>query len=127
MDTQPAGVDPSVDPSVDAFARSSSSPFADGYDLESERAALAHLIASDDPDPADPFFGRYELFLEREESLDHQQQEHALRQGGDALVRPHEANEINRIGQLTSEGGDRMRLHTRDAMRLFLGARCRSG
>ncbi|MFT4066745.1 PFL_4669 family integrating conjugative element protein [Paraburkholderia sp.] len=121
MDTQPAGVDPSVDPSVDAFARSPSSPFADGYDLQSERAALAHLIASDDPDPADPLFGRYQLFFEREESLDHQQQVHALRQGGDPLVRPHEASEINRIGQLTSEGGDRMHLHTRDAMRLFLG------
>ncbi|MDR8398428.1 TIGR03761 family integrating conjugative element protein [Paraburkholderia sp. USG1] len=110
-----------VDPSVDAFARSSASPFVDGYDLEAERAVLAHLIAAGDPDPADPLFGRYQLLLEREEALDQRQQEHALRLGSDPLVRPHEAQEIARIGQLTSEGGDRMRLHTRDAMRLFLG------
>ncbi|NIF78079.1 TIGR03761 family integrating conjugative element protein [Paraburkholderia sp. Cy-641] len=117
MDTQHTD----ADPSVDAFARSASSPFADGYDLEAERTMLAHLIASDDPDPADPLFGRYQLFLEREDALEQRQQDHALRQGSDPLVRPHEAREIIRIGQLTSDGGDRMRLHTRDAMRLFLG------
>jgi integrating conjugative element protein (TIGR03761 family) len=117
MDTQSAH----LDPSVDAFSRSASSPFPDGYDLEGERKVLADLIADGDPDAADPLFGRYQLFLEREEALDHLQQTHALRQGSDPLVQPHEAQEIGRIGQLSSEGGDRMRLHTRDAMRLFLG------
>ncbi|MEM5386406.1 TIGR03761 family integrating conjugative element protein [Paraburkholderia phymatum] len=110
-----------ADPSIDAFSRSGSSPFADGYDLDAERTVLAHLIAEDDPDPADPLFGRYQLFLEREEAFDHMQQAHTLRQGSDALVRPHEAQAIGRIGQLGSDGADRMRLHTRDAMRLFLG------
>lgn len=110
-----------VDPAVDAFSRAGSSPFADGYDLEGERVILSTLIADGDPDPADPLFGRYQLFVEREEALLHLQQAHTLRQGGDPLVQPHEAQEISRIGQLSSEGGDRMRLHTRDAMRLFLG------
>lgn len=110
-----------VDPSVDAFARSASSPFADGYDLDAERTILAHLIADGDSDPADSLFGRYQLFLEREEALNHMREVHALRQGSDALVRPHEAQAISRIGQLGSDGADRMRLHTRDAMRLFLG------
>ncbi|REE18597.1 integrating conjugative element protein (TIGR03761 family) [Paraburkholderia sp. BL23I1N1] len=120
MDTSSAHHD-HVDPAVDAFSRSTSSPFADGYDLDAERAVLAHLIAEDDPDPADPLFGRYQLFLEREDALNHMRETHALRQGSDSLVRPHEAQEISRIGQLGSDGADRMRLHTRDAMRLFLG------
>ncbi|AFT90340.1 PFL_4669 family integrating conjugative element protein [Paraburkholderia phenoliruptrix] len=110
-----------IDPSVDAFARATTSPFADGYDIDAERAALAHLIAEDDPDPADPLFGRYQLLLEREEAVSHMHEAHALRQGGDPLVRPHEAQQISRIGQLGSDGADRMHLHTRDAMRLFLG------
>lgn len=122
-----------IDTSVDAFARSASSPmspasptsptspFADGYDLDAEREILAHLLADGDPDPADPLFGRYQLFLEREEALAHMRETHALRKGSDPLVRPHEAQEISRIGQLDSDGADRMRLHTRDAMRLFLG------
>lgn len=110
-----------IDPSADAFARSVSSPFADGYDLDAERVILAHLIAEGDPDPADPLFGRYQLLLEREEALNQMREAHALRQGSDPLVRPHEAQAISRIGQLGSDGVDRMRLHTRDAMRLFLG------
>ncbi|WP_249192534.1 PFL_4669 family integrating conjugative element protein [Burkholderia cenocepacia] len=110
-----------VDPSVDAFSRSTSSPFADGYDVDAERAILAQLVADGDPDPADPLFGRYQLLLEREEALNHMRETHSLRQGSDPLVRPHEAQEISRIGQLGSDGADRMRLHTRDAMRLFLG------
>ncbi|MFP3562949.1 PFL_4669 family integrating conjugative element protein [Paraburkholderia sp. SIMBA_030] len=110
-----------IDQSVDAFSRSLASPFADGYDLDTERAILAHLIADGDPDPADPLFGRYQLLLEREEALNHMREAHSLRQGSDPLVRPHEAQEISRIGQLGSDGADRMRLHTRDAMRLFLG------
>ncbi|MEX3690385.1 PFL_4669 family integrating conjugative element protein [Paraburkholderia sp. BR14263] len=120
---EPSSPPPSttIDPSVDAFARSTTSPFADGYDIDAERAALAHLIAEDDPDPADPLFGRYQLLLEREDALSHMHETHALRQGGDQLVRPHEAQQISRIGQLGSDGADRMHLHTRDAMRLFLG------
>ncbi|MEC5406562.1 TIGR03761 family integrating conjugative element protein [Paraburkholderia sp. MPAMCS5] len=110
-----------IDPSVDAFARSASSPFADGYDVDAERVIIAHLIAEGDPDPADPLFGRYQLFLEREEALSRMRETHALRQASDPLVRPHEAQAISRIGQLGSDGADRMRLHTRDAMRLFLG------
>lgn len=110
-----------IDPSVDAFSRCASSPFADGYDVDSERTVLARLVADGDPDPADPLFGRYQLLLEREEALNRMRETHTLRQGSDPLVRPHEAQEISRIGQLGSDGGDRMRLHTRDAMRLFLG------
>lgn len=110
-----------ADVSLDAFARSVTSPFPDGYDIEAERHTLAQLLASDDPDPADPLFGRYQLFLEREEALRDAQARDALRQSADPVVPTAQALEITRIGQLTSEGGDRMHLHTRDAMRLFLG------
>ncbi|CAB3669337.1 PFL_4669 family integrating conjugative element protein [Paraburkholderia rhynchosiae] len=121
MDTPSPSSSHTTDPSVDAFAHSTSSPFADGYDVNTERAVLAHLIADGDPDPADPLFGRYQVLLEREEALNRMRETHTLRQGSDPLVRPHEAQEISRIGQLGSDGADRMRLHTRDAMRLFLG------
>lgn len=115
------------DPAIDAFATSPSSPFPDGYDLDAERRTLAHLIADGDPDPADPWFARYQLYLEREQALREQHAAHALRHGADPLVEVSQARQIDRIGRLSSDGGDRMHLHTRDAMRLFLGRAVKPG
>ncbi len=116
-----------VDAAIDAFARSSSSPFADGYDLDGERAILGDLIADGDPDPADPLFARYQLYMEREQSLHNMQDLHTMRQEADALVTVSNALKIRQIGGLSSDGGDRMNLHTRDAMRMFLGRSVKPG
>jgi integrating conjugative element protein (TIGR03761 family) len=116
-----------VDAAIDAFARSSSSPFVDGYDLDGERAILVDLIADGDPDPADPLFARYQLYTEREQSLQNMQDLHTMRQEADALVTVSNALKIRQIGGLSSDGGDRMNLHTRDAMRMFLGRSVKPG
>lgn len=109
------------DPALTAFATSASSPFPDGYDLEGERKILAHLLQSDEPDPADPFYGRYQLFVERDEKFKQLQAEHGAREAANALVPVYEARQIKRIAPLEAESQDTMVLHTAHAMRLFLG------
>ncbi|PTB17040.1 TIGR03761 family integrating conjugative element protein [Trinickia symbiotica] len=96
-------------------------------DLDAERALLADLIAVDDPDPTHPLFTRYQRYLERVETLERERGLYALRQEADSAVPFAEASKLPRMGQLSSDGGDRMRLHTRDAMRLFLGRSVKPG
>ncbi len=97
-----------------AFLTSPNSPFPDGYDIDGERAALQHLIDADTPDPADPLFPR---FVEYEERL---RQLEAIQAAKKAQT-PTLAQQVSGIGSLESEGDDQMTLHTRDAMRLFVG------
>lgn len=93
----------------------------DVVDLDAERMVLSELIESDNPDPAHPLFSRYQRYMERCEALERERGLHLLRQEADVSVALSDAAKLSRMGQLSSDGGDRMRLHTRDAMRLFLG------
>ena len=112
-----------ADPDVSRNAAASD----DAIDLDAERIVLSELIESDDPDPAHPLYSRYRGYVERCEALERERGLHLLRQEADASVALSEASKLSRMGQLSSEGGDRMRLHTRDAMRLFLGRVPRPG
>ncbi|WP_108912767.1 PFL_4669 family integrating conjugative element protein [Trinickia symbiotica] len=100
---------------------------ADLVDLDAERALLSDLIAADDPDPTHPLFTRYQRYLERVDALKRERGLYALRQEADPAVPLAEASKLPRMGQLSSDGGDRMRLHTREAMRLFLGRSVKPG
>lgn len=99
------------------FMTSPTSPFPDKYDLEGEATVLQHLIDADDPDPMDPLFPR---FAEYEDRL---KQKRAM----DAASRPRPteksaiAAQVQAIGMLQAGEEDIMTIHTRDAMRLFVG------
>jgi len=110
-----------VDPSLSAFATHDRSPFPDKYDLQGERKILAPLISGGDPDPTDPLYPRYELFMEREAELRQMQAAHQARQGADPLVPAAAARQINELGALQPSAADTMTLHTAEAMRLFMG------
>lgn len=116
-----------VDPSLSAFATHERSPFPDKYDLQGERKILATLIRSGDPDPADPLYPRYEMFLEREAKLRQMQAEYQARQGADPIVAPATARQINDLGALQPGAADTMTLHTAEAMRLFMGTSVQPG
>ena len=51
------------------FPVSADSPFPDGYDIASERDALADLVAAANPDESDPRWSRFVLLCEREAQL----------------------------------------------------------
>ena len=103
------------------FPVSPDSPFADGYDIASERDALADLMAGDNPDPNDPRWARLVELSVREEHLRQLKTARTLRQGAESVVPDHEAQKVVELGQLTDAEPDTMTLHTKDAFRLFTG------
>jgi len=103
------------------FPVSGDSPFPDGYDIASERDALADLVAADNPDQSDPRWPRFLELSEREERLRQMNTARQLRQGAESVVPDHEARRIVDLGQLTDSAPDTMTLHTKDAFRMFTG------
>ena len=97
--------------------------FPDGYDLDFEEGKLKHLIDADDPDPSDPLYHRYEVYLERKDQWDALKETHAAQQGANDGVPTREAAKITRLGMLIAADEDSMTLHTAAAMRMYLGAR----
>lgn len=112
---------------VPEFSQSPASPFADGYDLQAEQTMVQHLIDADDPDPADPLYARFVMFEERTRELKQMQAEYKMRQQSNREVSMAEAAGITEIGALVEDGDDEMLIHTRDAMRLFLGRAAEPG
>lgn len=104
-----------------AYPVSPDSLFADGYDIASERDALADLVTSENPDPADPRWSRFVELRKREAELRELAQSkvpHAHPAAGEtvqAVKRP------AKLGQLVDETPDTMTLHTKDAYGLFTG------
>jgi integrating conjugative element protein (TIGR03761 family) len=95
--------------------------FADGYDIDAERLSLAELISAENPDTSSPLWPRYLELLGREEALAKQATNNKLRQQADPIVSDVEALKMSSIGGLRNEDADSMSLHTKEAMRLFMG------
>ena len=103
------------------FPVSQDSPFSDGYDIASERDALADLIAAENPDESDPRWSRFVLLCEREEQLRQTKADYKLRQGAENIVPDDVARGVMELGQLVDEEPDTMTLHTKEAFRAFTG------
>ena len=102
-----------------SVAVSPDSPFADGYDIASERDALADLVAAENPDESDPRWSRLVALREREEELRRTKTEDALRRGGAPAQQG--TRSAAEVGRLIDEEPDTMTLHTREGFRLFTG------
>ncbi|WP_310645213.1 PFL_4669 family integrating conjugative element protein [Limnohabitans sp.] len=103
------------------FATIESSPFPDGYDIEAESMAVAHLVESDNPSETDPLYARYTLYLDRLAQLDSMRRTHHARQEANLEVPTNQATKATQIGALSVDEEDTMTLHTVEAMRLYLG------
>ena len=112
-DGTPAGTGP--------FPVSPDSPFADGYDIASERDALADLVAAENPDQGDPRWARLVELRERESELRQIAQSETRRPAPAAAVAVQAASPVANLGQLADATPDTMTLHTKDAYRLFTG------
>jgi len=103
------------------FPVSPDSPFADGYDIASERDALADLVAAENPDQADPRWARLVELRERESELRRSTKGETRRPGPARVVDVRTASRAVKLGQLTDATPDTMTLHTKDAYRMFTG------
>ena len=87
---------------------SADSPFPDGYDIASERDALADLIAAANPDEADPRWSRFILLCEREAQLQTMKPTRKPRQPAQKIVPAPVARGVPELGRLVDEGNRRM-------------------
>jgi integrating conjugative element protein (TIGR03761 family) len=103
------------------FPVSPDSPFADGYDIASERDALADLVAAENPDRADPRWARFLELRERESELRGRPKSDTRRPASVAAVEVQGPSRAAKLGQLADATPDTMTLHTKDAYRMFTG------
>jgi integrating conjugative element protein (TIGR03761 family) len=104
-----------------AFETEPNSPWPDGYSIQRERAALADLLATDNPNESDPRYSRLVLLDEREREYRQMQAAWKNREGADAVVTVQEAMSMQKLGSLVDDEPDTMTLHTKEAYRLFMG------
>src|SRR6478735_11327485 len=98
------------------FPVSADSPFADGYDIASERDALADLVAADTKDDTDPRWRRFLVLCEREAELLRGKASPYEARGPvpvDPSVRAKHQRVI--VGPLADQEPDTLVLHTKEA------------
>ena len=106
---QPECSDPeAMSPGTAPFPVSSDSPFADGYDIASERDALADLVAAADPDRADPRWPRLIELRERENDLREATPGQSRHRAPAVAVAPKTAGRLEKLGQLADATPDTM-------------------
>jgi len=76
------------------FETDDTSPFDDRYSIAKERARLLDLIESEDPDPTDPRWPRYELYLQRCDKLKQMEADYRVTNGADHVVEASVANQL---------------------------------
>jgi integrating conjugative element protein (TIGR03761 family) len=107
---------------VQRFETEANSPWADGYSLAGERAALADLIDADDAEAeTDPRWPRVLELEKREAEFKRGQSLYSQRRGAEEVVTDWEATSFRALGGLVDDAADTMLVHTVDAYRLFMG------
>lgn len=108
-------------PAGSSFPVSADSPFADGYDIASERDALADLVAAANPDESDPRWSRFVLLCEREQQL---RRANPTRKANGYKSATHQVTPgLIDVGRLVDQAPDTMTLHTKEAFGAFAGRR----
>ena len=107
-------------PSASGFATEPKSPFADGYSIKGEEAALAEFMAGP-MNESDPLYDRYIELEDRKERLERMQTEFDGRKGAGSDVTRQEARGLDELGSLVDEDVDQMTIHTKEAYRMFMG------
>lgn len=102
------------------FSRETNSPFADGYSIAGEEAALADFMAGPMLE-TDPLYERYIELVDRKDRLEHMQAKYQTRKGAEAVVQHEEVRSMDQLGALVDEEEDLMSLHTKEAFRMFMG------
>lgn len=104
------------------FPTSLDSPFADGFDIRGERAALQDMVDADGVNELDPRYARFVELERREAQLKQEKSAFRSRDGAEPEVNSREASMVkSQLGRLTDEEEDLMFLHTRESSRLFMG------
>ncbi|MBR5705712.1 MAG: TIGR03761 family integrating conjugative element protein [Deltaproteobacteria bacterium] len=107
------------------FATEENSPFPDGYSIAGEEKILTQevieaVVNGDIPD-TDPRYDRVFELLDRKENLERARRAYDSNKGAEAVVAFKEVRSMDALGALVDEEEDAMRLHTKEAFRMFMG------
>ncbi|GKS97425.1 PFL_4669 family integrating conjugative element protein [Acidovorax sp. SUPP2825] len=102
------------------FSTEPKSPFQDGYSISGEEAVLAEFLAGDMSE-SDPLYDRYVELEDRKDRLERMQADFQTRRGADPLVAPKEFFSMLEVGNLVDTDVDQMSVHTKEAIRMFMG------
>lgn len=91
------------------------------FNPEAVRPLIQHLLDAENPDINDPFFALFTQYEAWEESERKRRSNYKSSLGAEKSVPMQMAQRMWDIGRLESEGDDFMLIHTKDAMRLFIG------
>lgn len=102
------------------FSTEPNSPFQDGYSISGEESVLAEFLAGDMPE-SDPLYDRYVELEDRKDRFERMQADFKTRRGADPLVMPKEFFSMLEVGNLVDTDVDQMSVHTKEAIRMFMG------
>lgn len=91
------------------------------FDPEAVLPRIQHLLDADDPDINDPAFPLFEQYERWQTEEWRKRSNYRSSLGADTSVQMQEAQRMWDIGRLESESTDFMSIHTREALRLFIG------
>jgi len=103
------------------FPVSADSPFSDGYDIASERDALADLVAAATKDDTDPRWRRFLVLCEREAELLRSKANPSEVRGAVPVDSSFSAKHQRVVGPLADQEPDTLALHTKEAYWAFSG------
>lgn len=104
---------PVVDSRVNARSKS--------FNPDEVRPLIRHLLDSENPDINDPFFPLFAQYEAWEEAERKKRATYKSSLGANNAVSMQVAQQMWDIGRLESDGDDFMLIHTKEAMRLFIG------
>lgn len=102
------------------FETEENSPFPDGYSIAKEEKILAEFMSGDKSE-GDPRYDRYMELINRRVQLAHMQKAYETNKGAEGVVQSTEVRSMDVLGALVDEEEDAMRLHTKEAYRMFMG------
>ena len=107
------------------FEVEENSPFDDSYSIAGEEKVLTQevieaVVNGDIPD-TDPRYDRVFELLDRKDKLERAQRAYESNKGAEAVVAFKEVRSMDSLGALVDEEEDAMRLHTKEAFRMFMG------
>jgi integrating conjugative element protein (TIGR03761 family) len=116
-----SATEPTVSPTVIRKRRTDRADISKEFNPEAVRPLIQHLLNADNPDIDDPFFGLFTQYEAWQETARLRRANYKSTLGAEATVPMQTAQQMWDIGRLESEGDDFMMIHTKDAMRLFIG------
>lgn len=112
---------PTTPPTKKVLTRSPALTRPAPFDPDAVRPRIQHLLDAENPDMSDPAWPLFVQYEEWEREEWRRRENYKSSHGADKGISMQEAQRMSEIGRLGSEGEDYMLIHTKEALRFFIG------